>query len=91
MGLGVDGSSTSLASDRETPFASPIHPGLLAMEPLQRLLELATSEQMLSPINNRAAKLRVSLYADDASIFLNPVKEEVHVSQILDIFGNVLG
>jgi hypothetical protein len=46
---------------------------------------------MLSPINNRAAKLRVSLYADDASIFLNPVKEEVHVSQILDIFGNVLG
>lgn len=72
----------------------PLSPFLfiLAMEPLQRLLEIATTEQMLSPINNRVAKSRTSLYADDAAIFVNPVKEEVHViAQILDYFGHVSG
>jgi mannosylglycoprotein endo-beta-mannosidase len=72
----------------------PLSPMLfiLAMEPLQRLLDLATTDQLLPPLQNRAAKLRVSLYADDAAIFLNPVKEEVHtVSDILNIFGQAAG
>jgi hypothetical protein len=58
----------------------PLSPMLfiLAMEPLQRLLEAATTNHLLTPINNRVAKRRVSLYADDAAILLNPVKEEVH-------------
>jgi hypothetical protein len=48
---------------------------ILVMEPLQRLLELATKEQLLSPVNNSAIKLRASLYVDDAAILqhiLNP-------------------
>ncbi|CAO2206826.1 unnamed protein product [Urochloa humidicola] len=72
----------------------PLSPMLfiLAMEPLQRLLDLATRDGFLSPINNRAATLRASLYADDAAIFLNPVKEEINsVASILDIFGKASG
>jgi len=40
----------------------PLSPMLfiLAMEPLQRLLDLSTQEEVLSPINNRAATLRTS-------------------------------
>jgi hypothetical protein len=72
----------------------PLSPMLfiLATEPLQRLLDLATVEQLLTPINNRAAKLRMSMYADDAAIFLNPIKEDLQVvSEILDIFGKASG
>ena len=72
----------------------PLSPMLfiLAMEPLQRLLDLSTQEEVLSPINNRAATLRTSLYADDAAIFLNPIKEEVcAVAYILEIFGKASG
>ncbi|CAN6171901.1 unnamed protein product [Urochloa humidicola] len=72
----------------------PLSPMLfiLAMEPLQKLLDLATSDNILSPINNRAARLRTSLYADDAAIFLNPVKQEIHaVNDLLQLFGQVSG
>lgn len=57
----------------------PLSPMLfiLAMEPLQRLLQLATDDGMLSPINHRAAVLRVSLYADDAAVFVNPKKRRL--------------
>jgi len=50
---------------------------ILAMEPLQLMLQRATDQGLLSPINNRRAKLRISLFADDAAIFLNPTTEEV--------------
>jgi hypothetical protein len=46
------------------------------MEPLQRLLNLATRDHLLTPINNRAAKIRLSMYEDDAAIFLNPIRDE---------------
>jgi hypothetical protein len=57
----------------------PLSPMLfiLAMEPLQRLLEVAASEGLLSPIRNRVARLRCSMYADDAAVFVNPIKEEI--------------
>lgn len=72
----------------------PLSPMLfiLAMEPLQRLLEIYTQAGLLTPLNLRSAKIRVSLYADDAAIFLNPVKEEVGVvSEILQMFGHASG
>jgi mannosylglycoprotein endo-beta-mannosidase len=50
---------------------------ILAMEPLQRLLELATLHQVISPLKLRAARLRVSFYADDAALFVNPKKEDI--------------
>jgi hypothetical protein len=65
---------------------------ILAMEPLQKLLSVAASDGLLSPLGSAAAKLRVSLYADDVAVFIRPVKEEVQVVvDILDIFGHVSG
>jgi hypothetical protein len=65
---------------------------ILVMEPLNWLLQLATSEGLLSPINSRMAKLRTSMYADDAVVFVNLIKEEVQVVVgILQIFGNASG
>lgn len=68
----------------------PLSPYLfiLAIDTLQRLLELATEDGTLSPLRGRHAKLRLSLYADDAVIFLNPVQREVRaLFRILDNFG----
>ena len=55
----------------------PLSPMLfiLAMEPLQLMLKKATDEGLLTPICNRHAKLRISLFADDAAIFVNPTTE----------------
>lgn len=68
----------------------PLSPYLfiLAIDTLHTILEEATTRGTLSPLRGRQAKLRLSLYADDAVIFLNPVKEEVTaLFRILDQFG----
>ena len=91
-----------LNGDPGTPFTharglrqgDPLSPMLfiLAIDPLQRILSLATDHGILSPIKSRTARCRVSLYADDAGIFSNPVKEELHaMSAILDCFGKASG
>lgn len=55
-------------------------------------MDLATRQQTLSPIQHRAAKLRISLFTDDAALFINPVRDEVkEVAEILQAFGNVSG
>ena len=65
---------------------------ILAMEPLQCLLELTTLEGALTPFNLRSARLRLSLFADDAAIFLKPVREDVQeIMQILMSFGTASG
>ena len=72
----------------------PISPYLfiLAMDTLHRLFKLATLEGNLSELRARHAKLRLSLYADDAALFLNPHKEEVDlVLQIMQSFGYATG
>ena len=73
---------------------NPLSPMLfiLAMEPLQLMLKKATDEGLLTPICNRHAKLRISLFADDAAIFVNPTTEEVQVvDNILKAFGSATG
>jgi hypothetical protein len=52
-----------------------------------RVLELATEEGILSPLRGRHAKLRLSLYADDAVIFLNLVQCEVPVQYSGNLWG----
>lgn len=65
---------------------------ILAMDPLQKLLDMATREQKLSPIQHRAAKMRISLFADAAAMFINLVCDEVkEVVDILQVFGIVSG
>ena len=72
----------------------PLSPMLfiLAMDPLQRLLDLATQQGILTPLPITAAKWRTSLYADDAAIFISPVKDDVEaVKTILHAFGTFSG
>ena len=72
----------------------PLSPMLfiLALDPLQKLLSKATDMGILSPIRNRAACLRVSFYADDAALFINPKQEDiVGVQAILSRFGDISG
>lgn len=59
--------------------ADPLSPLLfiMAIDPLQRLFDAAASAGVLSPLPIGAARLRVSLYADDAVVFANPQREEV--------------
>ena len=65
---------------------------ILAIDTLQRLFELATQEGDLSELRGRHASLRLSLYADDAALFLNPYKEDVELTlQILQHFGEATG
>lgn len=72
----------------------PLSPFLfvLAIDPLQKLLEVATRKGLLHKIRGRGAALRTSLYADDAVVFLAPIKSDVdNLSNILRLFGNVTG
>jgi hypothetical protein len=65
---------------------------ILAMEALQCLLDLATADGALTPFNQRSARLQLSLFADDAAIFLKPVKENIQeMMQILMSFGTASG
>ena len=48
--------------------------GLGISDPLQKILELATERGLLSKIRGRSPCLRLSLYADDAALFIAPKK-----------------
>ena len=50
---------------------------ILAMDLLQLMLQRATEQGLLTPISSRKARMRTSLFADDAAIFVNPVRQEV--------------
>lgn len=74
----------------------PLSPLLfvIAIDPLVKLLDLATQNGRLAPLRKRQAHLRVSLYADDAAVFLTPRWEWEDVStlrEILHRFGMVTG
>ena len=72
----------------------PLSPFLfiLAIDTLQKVLDIATEDGFLSPLRGRHPKLRLSLYADDAVIFINPIQEEVRaLLRILDQFGSTTG
>jgi hypothetical protein len=65
---------------------------ILAIDPLQRILSMATRHGILSPIRSCSIQCRISLYADNAEIFVNPVKQELMaIAAILDVFGKVSG
>jgi hypothetical protein len=72
----------------------PLSPMLfiLAMEPLQRMFDVVAVDGLLSPLMSKPVALKVSLYADDADVFIKPMKEDDHVvAQILVIFGRASG
>jgi hypothetical protein len=50
---------------------------ILAIDPLQWVLELATQHNLLQNIRGRRPTMRSSLYSDDAAIFVAPKKEDI--------------
>jgi hypothetical protein len=72
----------------------PLSPFLfiLAIDSLQFILGKTTEDGLLSPLHDRTARLRLSLYADDAAVFLNTVREEVDVlMEIMHKFREATG
>ncbi|KAK1680973.1 hypothetical protein QYE76_041821 [Lolium multiflorum] len=72
----------------------PLSPLLfdIAVDPLQRILQVATDIGLLSRLLGRGARFRTSLYADDAAIFMAPIQQEISsLAQILRNFGMVTG
>ena len=72
----------------------PLSPLLfvIAIDPLQKLLALATERGILSEIRERTPGNRISMYADDATLFLVPKQNEVSsLAELLTLFGEATG
>lgn len=72
----------------------PLSPLLfvLAIDPIQSILDTATRQGKLHRIGGRATCMCSSLYADDAAIFVAPFKEDIQqLTSILAGFGEVTG
>jgi hypothetical protein len=62
------------------------------MDPLHRLLKIATDEGHLSELADRSARFKCSLYVDDAAIFIKPSLQDVDsLISILNSFGGATG
>lgn len=73
---------------------NPLSPLLfvLAIDPLQKWLHLATEKRTLSKLRGKSARICLSLYADGAVIFINPTAADVqNIKELLDKFGRVIG
>jgi hypothetical protein len=65
---------------------------ILAIDTLQYIFQKATTEELLTPLRDRAARLRLSLYADDATVFVNPNRSNIDmVMAIMQSFGEASG
>lgn len=65
---------------------------ILAIDPLQRIIEWAAQKGFLQPVFPKTANLRCSLYADDAAIFAAPTATELdNLQKILHVFGQCSG
>ena len=91
----INGQPTKeIKHERGLRQGDPLSPMLfiLAIDPLQRIIETAVSRGILNPVLPRAASLRCSLYADDAAIFTAPNSTEVsHLNTMLQFFGDCSG
>ncbi|KAM0847321.1 hypothetical protein ACQ4PT_055094 [Festuca glaucescens] len=64
----------------------------LAMEPLHRLLDLASGAGILTKLRGTQCTFRASLYADDVALFINPTMQDVQgLCDILAGFGRATG
>jgi hypothetical protein len=50
---------------------------IIAMDPLQKLLKLATEKGHMSKLRGRTAQLRVSMYKSDTVIFVKTTREDM--------------
>src|SRR6185312_12181132 len=62
------------------------------MDVLCRLIEKASEEELLQPLARRNLQHRISLYADDVVIFLQPSVSDISITlDILQLFGEASG
>jgi hypothetical protein len=74
--------------------SDPLSPMLfiIVMDPLQQLLDMATQEGLLTPIGFDPIKMRVSLYVDDALLFIRPIASDIsNIQHLLNQFGMAIG
>ncbi|WVZ74605.1 hypothetical protein U9M48_022767 [Paspalum notatum var. saurae] len=65
---------------------------IIAIDPLQKLLDLATNMGCLGKLYGKTATLRASMYADDAAIFIKPTCKDVSsLVRLLENFGDTSG
>jgi mannosylglycoprotein endo-beta-mannosidase len=65
---------------------------ILAIDPLQHIIEMSAQKRVPKPVLTKMAQLRCSLYADDAAIFVDPSAMELeHLYKILTFFGECSG
>jgi hypothetical protein len=65
---------------------------LLAMEPLQLLFKKAMQTQLINKLTHNYDSFRVSLYADDATLFLKPSKDDLDIMNcIMQLFADASG
>jgi hypothetical protein len=65
---------------------------ILAIDPLQRIIQMAAQRGVLKPVLPKTAHLRCSLYADDAAIFADPSAAELQrLYKVLTFFGECSG
>jgi hypothetical protein len=65
---------------------------ILAMNPLQKLMDKATEHGISAPIGVETIRMRTSLYADNAALFIRPTVQDLNnVQQILAAFEAASG
>uniref|UniRef100_A0A0A9DXC7 Uncharacterized protein n=1 Tax=Arundo donax TaxID=35708 RepID=A0A0A9DXC7_ARUDO len=65
---------------------------ILVMDVLNSVLAKAANDGLLQPLSNRQIGHRVSMYADDVVLFLQPVPGDLElVKHILERFGGISG
>jgi hypothetical protein len=65
---------------------------VLAIDPLSHILEAATTHGLLHKLRGWGTILRTSFYADDAAVFVAPIKQDIqNLATILHNFGEVTG
>lgn len=69
----------------------PLSPLLfvIAIDPLQHLIDLETRRGLLRKIRRHGTLIRTSLYADDAAVFMAPIKRDINnLFGIVQCFGD---
>jgi hypothetical protein len=80
----------NVVSHKGTP--PPSMPFIIAMDPLQRILHLAVERGVLNQISPRSKGIKVSLYTNDATIFMSATKQDITaLKEILEMFGQATG
>jgi hypothetical protein len=70
---------------------SPL-PFILAVDPFSQILDVAMRHGFLHKLKGHGTIIHASLYVDDATVFLAPIREDIiNLAKILESFGEVTG